>query len=115
MILYCTSLWVVCGVFFWGGGGGGRGVYFISLLCKFGSSYLGKATRTMQFVRTWVTLPGYSSPKNSTIYGKSGLSYLGKATAAPRTMLPFLSSVCRIFVCPDNGMSASVWDFCLDC
>ena len=43
--------------------------------------------------------------------GKSGLSNLGKATAATTAVLPIPISVCSITVCPNNGMAASVWDF----
>ena len=31
--------------------------------------------------------------------------------AAARAALPIPISVCNIFVCPNSGMGASVWDF----
>ena len=34
-----------------------------------------------------------------------------KGTAAARAALPIPASVCSIFMCPNNGMAASVWDF----
>ena len=34
----------------------------------------------------------------------------GRLTSTNAT-LPIPISVCSIFVCPDNGMDASVWDF----
>ena len=43
--------------------------------------------------------------------GKSGLSNLGKATAATIAVLPIPISVCSITMCPNNGLAASVWDF----
>ena len=43
--------------------------------------------------------------------GKFGSAYLGKATTAERAALPIPSRVCGIFLCPDNGMAAGVWDF----
>ena len=36
---------------------------------------------------------------------------LVKATAAARAALPIPTSVCSIFVCSNNRMAASVWDF----
>ena len=39
------------------------------------------------------------------------VSLPGKATAATRAALPILDSVRSIFVCLNNGMAASVWDF----
>ena len=35
----------------------------------------------------------------------------GSVTAAARAELPIPISVCSIFLCPDNGMAARVWDF----
>ena len=35
---------------------------------------------------------------------KFGSPYLGRSASAT------LSTVCGVFVCPDNGMTASVWD-----
>ena len=40
-----------------------------------------------------------------------GSPNLGKATAAARAALPIPISMCSIFVCPNNGMAASAWDF----
>ena len=37
--------------------------------------------------------------------------YLRKITAAARAALPIPISVSSIFVCPNNSMAASVWDF----
>ena len=34
-----------------------------------------------------------------------------QVTLPARAALPIPASVCRIFVCPNNGMAASVWDF----
>ena len=42
---------------------------------------------------------------------KFGRHYLGKATTATRTELPISTSERSIFVCQDNRMVASVWDF----
>ena len=39
---------------------------------------------------------------------KFGSPYLGKAAAAVRAVLPILTRVCSIFMCPHNGMAASV-------
>ena len=36
--------------------------------------------------------------------------YLGKTTAAARAVLPILTSVYSIFVCPNNGIAANAWD-----
>ena len=45
-------------------------------------------------------------------YDKFGSHYLGKATTTARTAaLPNRSSVCSSFVCANNGMAASVFDF----
>jgi len=41
---------------------------------------------------------------------KFGSLYMGKATAADRAALPIPTSVCSVFVCPNNGMAASVRD-----
>ena len=45
--------------------------------------------------------------------GKFGSSYPGKGMWQPKEQrFPFLSvCVCSIFVCPDTGMAACVWDF----
>ena len=45
---------------------------------------------------------------------KFGSPTLGKGTAAARAALPIPISVCSIFVCPNNGMAASVRDLCLN-
>ena len=54
-----------------------------------------------------------SSPFNTSLIfcGKFGSPYLGKVTAAARAALPISISVRSIFVCPNNGMATSVWDF----
>ena len=33
------------------------------------------------------------------------------AKAVTRTVLPIPKSVCSIYVCPNNGMAGSAWDF----
>ena len=43
---------------------------------------------------------------------KFGSPTLGKGAAAARAALPIPISVCSSFVCPNNGMAASVWDLC---
>ena len=35
----------------------------------------------------------------------------GKGTAAARAAASISISACRIFVCPNNGVATSVWDF----
>ena len=42
---------------------------------------------------------------------KFGLPYLGKATTAARTVLPIPTSMCRMFMCLNNGIAVSVRDF----
>ena len=42
---------------------------------------------------------------------KFGSSYLGKAIAVARAVLPIRTCVCSVFLCPVNGMATSVWDF----
>ena len=42
---------------------------------------------------------------------KTGSLYQGKAVAATQAVLPIPTSACSIFMCPNNGMVASVWDF----
>ena len=44
------------------------------------------------------------------IFGKFGSPYLAKATTATSAALPFPNSACGIFVCPNEGMAANVWD-----
>ena len=41
---------------------------------------------------------------------KFGSPYLGETTAAARAALPIPTIVCSTFVCPHNGMTASVWN-----
>ena len=45
--------------------------------------------------KTWVTVPGYSYSSH-----KSSTKHYYHCT-----------SVCSIFVCPENSMAASIWDF----
>ena len=45
-----------------------------------------------------------------TITGYFLSPYLGEAAAAARAALPVPTSVCSIFLCPNSGMTASVWD-----
>ena len=47
---------------------------------------------TLEMMKLWVPLPG-------------------KGTVAVRAALPVPISVCCIFMCPNNVMAASVWDF----
>ena len=42
--------------------------------------------------------------------GKFGSPYLGKAQQPQRAALPIPISVCSIFLCPNDGVAASVWD-----
>ena len=42
-------------------------------------------------------------------WGKFGLHDLGEATSATRATLHVPASACSIFMCPDNGIAASVW------
>ena len=39
-----------------------------------------------------------------------GSPYLGKDTTAARAALPVSNRACGIFVCPDKGVAANVWD-----
>ena len=43
--------------------------------------------------------------------GKFGSPYLAKAHQPQGAALPIPISVCSVFVCPNNGMVARVWDF----
>ena len=43
--------------------------------------------------------------------GEIQVALIGQGTAAARAALPIPISACSIFLCPDNGMAASVWDF----
>ena len=44
-------------------------------------------------------------------YRRLGLPYLSKARQPQGAAIPIPIGVCSIFLCPNNGMAASVWDF----
>ena len=68
-------------------------------LCKFASFTEPPWTQLEHFSRHWSFFKLFST----------SLSLAGTATAKAALTIPI--SVCSIFVCPNNGMAARVWDF----